>query len=78
MTCYALGHFDGRLVVAVEEIHLEALHAHLRILAASLVEVFVEHVEHRPQHHVNAFLAAIADESRQVDGLDGIHDITLR
>ena len=74
----ALCHFHCRLVVAVEEVDLKAFHTHVGILAAGLVEMFVEHVEHRPKHDANTLFLSVADEARQVDGGDRIHDVALR
>ena len=74
----ALRHFHSRLVVAVEEVDLKAFHTHIGILATGLVEMLVEHIEHRPKHNANTLFLSVADESRQVDGSDRIHDITLR
>ena len=40
--------------------------------------MLVEHVEHRPKHNANTLFLSVADESRQVDGGDRIHDVALR
>ena len=60
-------HFDGSLVVAVHEIHLESLDAHISIGLADGFQVLVHHVEHSPEYDVHALALTIFYELRQLD-----------
>ena len=43
-----LHHLHCCLVVTVHEVHLQSLHYHLRIMAANLLKILVQDIEHRP------------------------------
>ena len=60
-------HFDGSLVVAVHEIHLESLDAHISIGLADGFQVLVHHVEDCPEHDIHALALTIFYELRQLD-----------
>ena len=60
-------HFDGCLVVAVHEIHLESLDAHIGIGLADGFQVLVHHVEDCPEHDVHALALTVFYELRQLD-----------
>ena len=72
----AIGHFGGSLVVAVEEIDLEASDAHGRILSASLFKLVVEHIEDGPKHQSYITLGSISDEFLQIERRDNRQHIT--
>ena len=72
-----LGHLYRRLVVTVEEVDLEARNTHGAILDAGLLQMFVEYVEHRPEHDPHPFLACISDDSPQVHLRDGVHQVAF-
>ena len=63
----AFHHFDGGLVVAVHEIHLESLDAHISIGLADGFQVLVHHVEYCPKHDIHALALTIFYELRQLD-----------
>ena len=65
-----IGHFDGSLVVAVEEIDLEACDAHGRILLASFVELVIKHIEDGPKHQFHIALGCISDEFLETECRD--------
>ena len=52
VACCALGqafhHFEGCLVITVEEVHLETLDAHVGIVLAGSLQLLVNNVEYRP------------------------------
>ena len=74
----AVGHLDARLVITVEEVNLEALDAHGGVLLASLLELVIKHVEHRPKDNVDALLLSVGDELLEVQfGDDGEHVAAL-
>ena len=73
----ALYHLKGCLVVAVKEVHLESLDAHIGIVLASLFQLFVNNVEYRPQYDIYAFAFCIGDKFGQTYLLDGLHDVGL-
>ena len=60
-------HFDGGLVVAVHEIHLESLDAHISIGLADGFQILVHHVEDCPEHDIHALALTIFYELRQLD-----------
>ena len=60
-------HFDGCLVVAVHEIHLESLDAHISIGLADGFQVLVHHVEDCPEHDIHALALTVFYELRQLD-----------
>ena len=60
-------HFDGCLVVAVHEIHLESLDAHISIGLADGFQVLVHHVEDCPEHDIHALALTIFYELGQLD-----------
>ena len=60
-------HFNGCLVVAVHEIHLESLDAHIGIGLADVFQVLVHHVEHSPEYDVHALALTVFYELRQLD-----------
>ena len=72
----AIGHFGCSLVVAVEEIDLEASDAHSRILSASLFKLVVEHIEDGPKHQSHITLGSILDEFLQIERRDNRQHIT--
>ena len=72
-----LGHLDGRLVVAVHEVDLPALDAHLGVFLTGLYQVLVEHIEDRPEHNAHVLGLRIVNQSLQVDVFDGIHDVAF-
>ena len=72
----AIGHFGGSLVVAVEEIDLEASDAHGRILSASRFELVIEHIEDGPKHQSHITLGSILDEFLQIERRDNRQHIT--
>ena len=63
----AVDHLHAFLVVAVKEVDLETLDAHVGILLAGLFELGVEHVEDRPKHDANAAVFAILDEFGEIE-----------
>ena len=71
----AIGHFGGSLVVAVEEIDLEASDAHGRILLASRFELVVKHIEDGPKHQSHITLGSILDEFLQIERRDNCKHI---
>ena len=73
----SIHHLKGRLVVAIEKIDLESLHAHLGVMAASLLQLLINDVEHRPKDDAHMALVGVADEAGQVHVGDGMHDVAL-
>ena len=74
-----VGHLSSCLVVAVKEIHLETLDAHVAIFLAGLLKLIVEHIEDSPQPKSHTLAVGIIDEHREVDLRDcGEHIPTLR
>ena len=65
--CQTFHHFNGSLVVAVHEIHLESLDAHISIGLADSFQVLVHHIEDRPKHDIHALALTIFYELRQLD-----------
>ena len=63
----AFHHFDGGLVVAVHEIHLESLDAHISIGLADGFQILVHHVEHSPEHDIHVLALTVFYELRQLD-----------
>ena len=63
----AFHHFDGCLVVAVHEIHLESLDAHISIGLADRFQILVHYVEDCPEHDIHALALTIFYELRQLD-----------
>ena len=66
---------DGQLVVAVDEVDLEALDAQCRVVGARLLELGVEHVGHGPQDEAHAPLVGVAHQLGKVDGRDRRHHV---
>ena len=60
-------HFDGGLVVAVHEIHLESLDAHIGIGLADGFQILVHHVEDCPEHDIHALALTIFYKLGQLD-----------
>ena len=65
--CQTFHHFDGSLVIAVHEIHLESLDAHISIGLADCFQVLVHHIEDCPEHDIHALALTIFYELRQLD-----------
>ncbi len=73
----AVDHFDGSLVVAVHEVYLESLDAHVGIRLADGLQVLVHHVEHGPEHDANALGIRIFYELWQLDFIDRLQDASI-
>ncbi len=68
---------DGELVVPVEEIHLEALHAHFSVVPDDVFEILAEGVVTCPEYDVHPFLLAIINDGLHVYLRDDVEQIVL-
>ena len=70
----AVYHFNGCLVVAVEEVDFKTFDAHGGVLFASNFQLAVEYVEYCPEYEFHSFLLSVSDQFRKVQfGNDGQH-----
>ena len=59
-----VNHLYRFLIIPVEEVDFEALNPHTGIIPASLFELLVQHVHHRPQNQSDPFVAGIFGQFR--------------
>lgn len=73
----AVGEIGDLLVVAVEEIDLEALDPHLRVVLADAFEVAFRGIETGPEDDAHAAFLAVGDQFGQVDFGDDLEKVGL-
>ena len=73
----AVGEIGDLLVVAVEEIDLEALDAHLRVVFADAFEVAFRGIETGPEDDAHAAFLAVGDQFGQVDRGNDLEKVGL-
>ena len=66
-----------RLVVAVHEVHLEALDAHFRVFSAGALHIFLEGPVAGPEDNAHTFAFGIIAEHRQVDFRNHLEEVGL-
>ena len=61
-----INHFHRSLVIPVKEIHLKAFDSHFSILPASLIQLRIQHIEHRPEYQLHSLALSISNQFRQI------------
>ena len=75
----AIHHFDGSLIITIQEIHLKTFDSHIRIFLTSCFQLAVEYIKHRPKHYFHPFGFAVCYQLRQIKfGNNGQHIPALR
>ena len=62
----AIHHFNGSLIITIQEIHLKTFDSHIRIFLTSCFQLAVEYIKHRPKHYFYPFGFAVCYQLRQI------------
>ena len=74
-----INHFHCSLVIPVKEIHFKTFDSHFSILPASLIQLRIQDIEHRPEYQLHSLALSISNQFRQIQfGNHSQHIPTLR